>query len=107
MARKGQRGRGVGEGRCCRRKASGPCSRNVVLTTVNLRELTTKPVLGAEESFGMISLLESEMRWVNPLPKDKPIQKARNERREKSLRLRTGAAAQVPPMAVSAPQAGR
>lgn len=58
---------------------------------VNLRELKSKPVLGAKESSGMISLLESEMRWVNQLPKDKMIQKARSRRTEKTLKPRTGA----------------
>lgn len=97
----GQEGKGVADG-----KFPGQWSQSVVLPIVNLGTLNAKPVLGAKESSGMICLLESEMRWVNQLPKDKPIQKAKNEGMEKSLRIRIGAASHVPPMAVPALHTG-
>lgn len=49
-------------------------------TIMNLGELNTESVLGAKESPGMTSLLESEMMQVPQLPKVKEIQEAGSKR---------------------------
>lgn len=83
-------GPGGGEGR----KVPDQSSQSIVLTIMNLGELNTKSVLGAKESPGMTSLLESEMMQVTQLPKDKEIQEAGSKRMVKAPRWRKGQAAE-------------